>query len=52
MSALGSLQEVGVEPPNSEELCDLEFTNNVMCLFDCTEHALDRLGTAIALFVM
>ena len=54
-SALQNLQDVGVELGNSGKLCDLDYADDVICLFECTEHAqraLDRLGRAVAPFGM
>ncbi|THD28033.1 Acyl-CoA:glycerol-3-phosphate acyltransferase [Fasciola hepatica] len=52
-NALRNLQDTGVELGNNEKLCDLDYADDLVCLFECTEHAqsaLDRLAKAVAPF--
>ncbi|THD18895.1 Alpha 1 3-glucosidase [Fasciola hepatica] len=52
-SALQNLQGVGVELKNSGKLCDIDYADDVVCLFEYTERARlaqDRLAKSVAPF--
>ena len=54
-TALAEHETVGVDLVMSERLCDLEYADDVVCLFDTAESAqfiLDRLARAVIPFGM
>lgn len=52
-SALGGLQDVGVEMANGDKLCDLTYADVLVWLFQSTEHAeraVNKLESAVVPF--